>query len=1001
MPRSRPRFRRARAALAATVTAAATVAVTPGAATAAVPFAAATPQGPLTSTACARVGTADTCELYAKPGTMTPAGAAPVNIWGLASTDTAAPSTPGPVLVVTVGDTVTINLHNGLADPLGLALPQVSGVAAPTPTAAGATGAITFTAARPGTYLYEAGHTALGARQTAMGIVGALVVRPAAAGQAYDTPASAFDDEAVLVLSEVDPAFNANPAGFDLRNFHPTYRLINGKSYPQTDPVATGPGRKVLLRYVNAGVTDHAMGVAGARQIPVGVDARPNPDAFPLFADTLAPGQTEDMVTVVPPDTDGTQFAVYETAGRLDNAGARAGATSTQIGFGGMLTFLQTGAVAPVGDTFGPVASAVAVTPGAVKATDTNVTVSATVSDAANGNSAVTAAEYVIDTPAAVTPGGGTPLTGTFGTPTVTGLSAAIPAATLQTLTQGAHTVYVRGRDAAGNWGPPASATFQLTTVGAATTGVSVTPNVTNGSVDVTVKATGDDSGLGGTVTAAEFFLSATGAGGTGTPMTLGSPNATLSTETGTLTAQAVQANPDGATSVFVHTKDSFGIWGPFTAVPLTITRALPTASGVTIDPNPTDGTKGSAVDATQIQVKGTFTVPGTPPLTTIAAAEGFLDPATANPANGTGFVFVANDGKFDAASEIAYGLIPLSQVSALADGAHTVYVHARDTAGNWGPLTAATLTVSRGVGVSAVSAVLTPAAPSVGAATTAVTLTATATLPPGTTAPPQAAEWFLGADPGAGNGRPMTISTVSASTFTLAGTVPPGLFTTPGPVTLSVRARGANGTWGTATPVTVTVAAQPVRIFADTFDTSTANWSSATGNPAVTGAQLAPTLGQFVTDTTPANQSPYTASFAFTPSTLATTAAGNATILRALTGANTEVYSVQYQRMAANTYRLRLVRGLAISNWVTVTGAGVANVQRTITVTFSTTATTSTTRLSVAGGAGITGSPVTLTGTGAAAAAQRVETVNLGLIAGTAGTTGGPRLDTFLSSRN
>ena len=52
-----------------------------------------------------------------------------------------------------------------------------------------------------------------------MGLAGALVVRPAAAGQDLEVakPASAFDDEAVLVLSEVDPVFAANPMTADLR----------------------------------------------------------------------------------------------------------------------------------------------------------------------------------------------------------------------------------------------------------------------------------------------------------------------------------------------------------------------------------------------------------------------------------------------------------------------------------------------------------------------------------------------------------------------------------------------------------------------------------------------------------------------------------------------------------------------------------------------------------------------------------------------------------------
>ncbi len=80
-----------------------------------------------------------------------------------------------------------------------------------------------------------------------MGLYGALIVRPPAAGQAYDDPATAFDDEAVLVLSEIDPALNnsATPATFDMRKYAPRYFLINGRTHPDTAPVVvpadTGP----------------------------------------------------------------------------------------------------------------------------------------------------------------------------------------------------------------------------------------------------------------------------------------------------------------------------------------------------------------------------------------------------------------------------------------------------------------------------------------------------------------------------------------------------------------------------------------------------------------------------------------------------------------------------------------------------------------------------------------------------------------------------------------
>ncbi len=111
--------------------------------------------------------------------------------------------------------------------------------------------------------------------------------------------ATAFDDEAVLVLSEIDPALNnsANPAAFDMRNFAPKYFLINGKAYPATDPIASAAGNKVLLRYVNAGIQQHSMAVLGLRQNFVAKDASLLPTLnHNVAAETLAPGQTGDAI---------------------------------------------------------------------------------------------------------------------------------------------------------------------------------------------------------------------------------------------------------------------------------------------------------------------------------------------------------------------------------------------------------------------------------------------------------------------------------------------------------------------------------------------------------------------------------------------------------------------------------------------------------------------------------------------------------------------------------
>src|SRR5258705_7911290 len=206
-------------------------------------------------------------------------------------------------------------------------MPARTGLATDTAgTGPGGSKSYTFTATRPGTYLYEAGHTVDGARQVAMGLVGALVVRGAVFSgrpSAYGDAASAYDDEALVVLTEIDSAFNANPLGYDLRAFTPKYRLINGKAFPETDVIATDISRTVLLRYLDAGLLPHPMTLLGIDQSVVGQDARPA--AYPEGAVTipLQPGQAVDTVVKVPTETvpDERKFALMETGGQLNNAG--------------------------------------------------------------------------------------------------------------------------------------------------------------------------------------------------------------------------------------------------------------------------------------------------------------------------------------------------------------------------------------------------------------------------------------------------------------------------------------------------------------------------------------------------------------------------------------------------------------------------------------------------------------------------------------------------------
>ena len=60
----------------------------------------------------------------------------------------------------------------------------------------------TFTATHAGTYLYHSGTQP--ALQVEMGLLGALIVRPAVANQAYGHANTRFDHEYLFLLTEMD-----------------------------------------------------------------------------------------------------------------------------------------------------------------------------------------------------------------------------------------------------------------------------------------------------------------------------------------------------------------------------------------------------------------------------------------------------------------------------------------------------------------------------------------------------------------------------------------------------------------------------------------------------------------------------------------------------------------------------------------------------------------------------------------------------------------------------
>jgi hypothetical protein len=271
-------------------------------------------------------------EICAKPGTVTMPDGGVIDIWGFALGDCtgAGPATlPGPRLDVNAGDQVSITLDNSLGENVSLEFVGQNLFPDTTGTAPGTEKTYTFTADRPGTYLYESGNN----RQVLMGLHGALLVRPATAGQAYDTSASAYDVEEVLVLSEIDPAFNADPAGFNLVDFAPRYWLIDGEAYPDTAPIPAAPGSRVLLRYLNAGTVHHTMALLGTHQRAIAKDAYPVRFPYDVVSETIPVGSTLDAIATIPGGAAaGTRFALYNRQLHLDNQGSFPG---------GMLTFIE------------------------------------------------------------------------------------------------------------------------------------------------------------------------------------------------------------------------------------------------------------------------------------------------------------------------------------------------------------------------------------------------------------------------------------------------------------------------------------------------------------------------------------------------------------------------------------------------------------------------------------------------------------------------------------
>jgi manganese oxidase len=216
-----------------------------------------------------------------------------VRFWGIANG--AGPvQYPAPTLILNQGDVVTITLTNNLAVPTSLVFPGQSSVTATgdaaglltaEAAAAGGHATYTFTAANPGTYIYQSGTSP--ELQVEMGIVGAIIVRPASfdvlAPTAYGSADSVYTDEFLFLMTEMDPRIHdlvdqQGPAALlatdYLSDYRPNYWFFNGRNAPDTmlDPDVPWlahqpyncmpmmhPGDRLLVRAISGGREQHPL----------------------------------------------------------------------------------------------------------------------------------------------------------------------------------------------------------------------------------------------------------------------------------------------------------------------------------------------------------------------------------------------------------------------------------------------------------------------------------------------------------------------------------------------------------------------------------------------------------------------------------------------------------------------------------------------------------------------------------------------------------------------
>ena len=204
---------------------------------------------------------------------------------------------PGPMIRVTEGDQVRVIVKNELPEPTtvhwhGILVPNaMDGVPGMTqdPIQPGDSFTYEFIAAPSGTFMYHSHFDS--DKQVIVGLYAPFIIDP------KTPPADPPDVDVMLMFSEWRQVGDQTFAAMPMTGMDPNYFTINGKAFPNTEPITVKKGQHVRLRLAAIGQMVHPIHLHGLPFKVVATDGYPVPAAAQLTKDTLsiAPGERYDI----------------------------------------------------------------------------------------------------------------------------------------------------------------------------------------------------------------------------------------------------------------------------------------------------------------------------------------------------------------------------------------------------------------------------------------------------------------------------------------------------------------------------------------------------------------------------------------------------------------------------------------------------------------------------------------------------------------------------------